>query len=98
MKIQNDGGNTAVPVSGDTANSKLSRKERAARASGEAIQPAADTVTTSEVARYLETDPARQERLDQLREQVQNGTYSVPATELSARLIDAHLGDLTKRS
>ncbi len=98
MKIQNDGGNTALPVSGETANSRVSRKDRAAQQSGEAVEPAADTVTTSEVARYLETDPARQARIDQLREQVQNGTYSVPASELSARMIDAHLGDVTTRS
>ena len=99
MKIQNDGGNTALPVSGDTAaTSRVSRKTRSAQESGEAVQTAADTVTTSEVARYFKTDPARHARLDQLREQVQNGTYSVPASELSSRLIDAHLSDLTKRS
>ena len=98
MKIQNDSGNTALPVSGDTANSRVSRKDRVAQHSGQPVEAAADTVTTSEVARYLVTDPARQARNAHVREQVQNGTYSVPANELSARLVDAHLSDLTKRS
>lgn len=97
MKIHNDSANVPLPVSGDTAAAKASRADRASQNTDQP-RAEADAVTTSEIARHLETDPAREARIERLREQVQNGTYSVPANQIAGRLIDAHLTDLTKRS
>jgi anti-sigma28 factor (negative regulator of flagellin synthesis) len=98
MKIQNDLGGVPSPVSGDVGPSKLGRKEQPAAPAPETRTPEPDSVTTSGVSKHLETDPARELRIERLREAVQSGTYSVSAQELSAKIIDAHLGDVTRRS
>jgi flagellar biosynthesis anti-sigma factor FlgM len=95
MKIQNDAANAARPISADTKPAPAARKEPPAGQTAGASEPPSDTVEISAVADHSQSDPARLERL---REAVRNGTYSVPASEVSARLIDAHLNDLNKRS
>jgi anti-sigma28 factor (negative regulator of flagellin synthesis) len=95
MKIQNDAANAARPISADTKPAPAARKERPADQAASAGEPLSDAAEISAVAEQSQSDPARLERL---REAVRNGTYSVPAHEVSARIIDAHLNDLNKRS
>ncbi len=91
MKIQNDAVNVPLPVSSDTG--KISRKDGAAGAEADNNKTKADSATTSAIAHHLQADPAR---LDRLREAVRSGTYSVPAHEVSARIIDEHLDDVNQ--
>lgn len=98
MKIQNNNSNASTPLSGDTGTARLSRKDPTGSGSGPDHAGNTDTISSSDLVRKLQTDPAREARIDRLREQVQSGTYSVSARDVSARLIDAHLDDLTKRS
>jgi flagellar biosynthesis anti-sigma factor FlgM len=95
MKIQNDAANAARPVPADTKSAPPVRKERAAERDAGASELPSDAVEISAVAGQSQSDPARIERL---REEVRNGTYSVPAREVSARIVDAHLTNLNKRS
>jgi anti-sigma28 factor (negative regulator of flagellin synthesis) len=88
MKIQNDAGNSAAPLSGDAALAKLSRKDQTSDLAASPEKPVTDTVETSSIAQHLEADPARLERL---REAVRNGAYAVAAHEVSAKLVDEHL-------
>lgn len=87
MKIQNDN-NPPPLVGGDKAASRVSSKDKPGRLSKTVEQPAVDTAETSPAAKQLEADPVRLERL---REAVRSGTYSIPAGEIAARLIDEHL-------
>ncbi|MBS1874774.1 MAG: flagellar biosynthesis anti-sigma factor FlgM [Acidobacteria bacterium] len=98
MKVQNDNASISLPVTGDAATSKLTRKDRVGADTAATPSQEPDPITTSSVANQLETDPVRTARIERLREQVQNGTYSIPARELAGRLVDAHLSDFTKRS
>jgi anti-sigma28 factor (negative regulator of flagellin synthesis) len=87
MKIQNDALNVPLPVSSETG--KVSRKDGAAGTQADGNNSArVDNATISAIAQHLHADPAR---LDRLREAVLNGTYTVPAHEVSARIIDEHL-------
>ena len=88
MKIQNDVSNFAPPVTGDTGAPRVPPKDKVGEPSGAPAPQSTDTAETSPVARQREADPAR---LEQLRKAVQSGTYSVPAGEVAARLIDEHL-------
>jgi flagellar biosynthesis anti-sigma factor FlgM len=94
MKIQNEGGSSPLIRPGVTARKSPASKHAGAVPS-KAAEPAADTATTSGLAATLETDAQRAARVERLREQVQAGTYSVDARELSKRLIDAHLSEPT---
>jgi flagellar biosynthesis anti-sigma factor FlgM len=95
MKIQNDTANAARPISADTKSVPGARREQASDRTASASELPPDTVEISAVVEQEESDPARLERL---REAVRNGTYSVPASAVSARIVDAHLNNLSKRS
>lgn len=93
MKIQNDAGFAAPSISGETAAGRIASQDKPS-SSVNIEQPAADSVETSGIARQLEADPARLERL---RQAVRSGTYQVPASELSTRIVNEHLDDASKR-
>lgn len=94
MKIQNDGVSSPSPVSTGAA-ARISSKSVPRGNPVEGDQPTSDTAEVSAIAHQIEADPARLERL---RDAVLNGTYTVPATDVSARLIDEHLDNLNTRS
>ncbi len=94
MKIQNDGGQLPGPaISTNKTAARVVNKERLESRASDGTD-SVDSVQTSGAAQQLEADPARMERL---REAVRNGTYKVPALEVSARIIDAHLDKSSKR-
>ncbi len=89
MKINNEALGAGLPVSTESA-SKAARDKAVAAKDPISNEPAGDTAETSSIARHLEADGVRLERL---REAVRSGTYSVLPLEVSARLIDEHLED-----
>jgi hypothetical protein len=86
MKIRNDSPNPAELS--EVAAPHIPRPEEDERTPSEPATTAADSAETSAIARALGPDAAR---IARIREGVRNGTYSVPARELSAHIIDAHL-------
>lgn len=94
MKIQNDPPDPSALAINRTAIRPVI-KEPGNSQSAEPDQPSTDSAALSQIAERIDADPAR---IEQLRQAVQNGTYSVPANAVAARLVDAHLDDLNKRS
>ena len=92
MKIQNDAGDSLAPLSGDAGVPKLPRENSPSEPAAATEQPISDTVEASEILRHIEADRARLERL---RKAVRDGTYVVPAAEVSARIVDDHLNKST---
>ncbi len=82
MKIHNE---PAAPASitHDLIRQRVSNEKAAAP-----DRSKEDAVETSGISVKAEADP---ERLEQLRSAIREGKYSVPASEISARLIDEHL-------
>lgn len=90
MKIDNTG-SPLTPLKGVEI-----RTNSAGHGSAKAAdQPASDQVQESNIALSLQPDVARLERL---REAVRNGTYSVPAADLSSSILNEHLSDVSKHS
>jgi len=58
-----------------------------------AHETASPSATGTATARVREEEPenSREDRVDELRRQVQEGTYHVDAAELSSRIVAKHL-------
>lgn len=82
MKIQNE---PAAPASITRDMTQQRVTQQKAAEEGRTVD---DSVETSGLTVKAEADP---QRLDRLRTAIREGTYSVPASEISARLIDEHL-------
>ncbi len=55
--------------------------------------PSEDRVELSSLSTTAPSDPARSTRIEQLRAQVELGTYHVPAEEIARGIVDDMLGE-----
>lgn len=80
-----------TPAKAEThAASKVSDKASSGKTTAPVAQPGEDSAQVSEIAKRVEADPAR---IEKLREAVRNGTYHVSARDISSKLISEHLDD-----
>lgn len=91
MKIDNSGA-PIIPITSTDARTGRTSSAPDDRKDGPSPP---DQVQGSAIALSLQPDTARLERL---REAVRTGAYSVPAAEISKRLVDEHLDNSSKRS
>lgn len=58
--------------------------------SGLSAEADSDAIGLSSLSRVLAESPTESSRIDELRLQVQQGTYEVPAKEIARKIVDFH--------